>query len=306
MAETLINSNKIIAVGDTSSGTLLNPNQVRAVGDISTKTLINPNQVATPVQLYAYSDGNNNTIYAKDEDLQGTFKSLNTNDFTNNGAIIDSNGIADLSTPPSYIRMNNMFLPSSNSWEVFFDATIDSVIDWQTFISRSVNQIKLFNLNRNGTGNNLECNFAITSNAWETITSYGALSSALQAKFGFNGSNTYFFNTKTDGGVWNEQTRSSPYPIQQPTDQDPVYINLGSEETGSVGSAGCHINLTTTYFKIGVNKITPAIFNTTSQLYNGGFEKITATAEHYDNVIKIGNTIYTRNSEKDTAAVVPD
>ena len=47
-------------------------------------------------KLYAYTNGDD-TIYTIDEVLQGTFKSLNTNDFTDDGVSIDSDGIATFS-----------------------------------------------------------------------------------------------------------------------------------------------------------------------------------------------------------------
>lgn len=312
MAETLINSNQIRAVGDTSSGTLLNTNQVRAVGDISTKTLINPNQVATPVQLYAYSDGNNNTIYAKDEDLQGTFKSLNTNDFTNNGAIIDSNGIATFTgNDVDNIVSNTNFKVFGNLNNLrkgyYFQCQICVSSAFQPdgrFTHFIMENFSTAGFRHQWSGSNNQYMMGIGP-GYSNIYANGFGQDYTELLFEILNNSNYRFKVKN---VYTEETQITttqlemirmayPFAIKPniPASFDLKRCYLLNSE-GGYGEANYNVLVKRTY----------CIFNTTSQLYNSSFQKITATAENYNDVIVINGTTYTRDTTKDTTAVVPD
>lgn len=112
MAETLINSDQIRDVGDTSSETLLNSNQIRVSGDTSTKTLINSNQIAAqPIltQYYAYSKGNN-TVYTDSETIKMSANLFNSSsNFLGHPQVAENEGLTNCTITGTLTNNNGVF-----------------------------------------------------------------------------------------------------------------------------------------------------------------------------------------------------
>lgn len=258
----------------------------------------------TPVLLFAYTDGNNNTIYAKDEDLQGTYKAFNTNSFTNNNIVIDENGYAIF--PPTnngdYIVSNSVFDTSSTSWKMHLEFDLLSIGGtYYSFLSFDGRSPKGLIMQANASAG-LEC-VAGGNGSWQFGINV--------QDFTFESNKTYSIDFAKNEYVYTVGASEGSTDTPTQKFQDTYYNTLSGdylyfENTLASDCASAKLNLAKIYCVNAGVKTTLAILNTTSQLYDGDFEKITATAEHYDNVIKIGNTIYTRDSAKDTSEIVPN
>lgn len=244
--------------------------------------------------FFAYTDTNDNTIYTPDANLQGTFKSLNTNDFDNIGSTIaiDNNGIA---TCGGYAETS--YFKSKTA--LFGTGTNDN---WQIHSRMAYRENLADNTNLYGVHPWVEFKdvilFKPTSDISTIALEIGDGSTIHDINYSSAGPTAIneFFTSDLIGYA-NGTSFKTNNSFGETTSYKVNFSGSGSY----FGRANILLDLTDTYCVSNGKKTTLAIMNTTSTIYNSSWQQLSG-AEHYNDIIKIGSTIYTRDSSKDIAA----
>lgn len=237
-------------------------------------------------KLYAYTNGNN-TIYTSDEVLQGTFKSLNTNDFTNDGVSIDSDGIAtfsdDITTPEYHITAKTALFGTGVNYDckMFINMAQTGYTSWAGVFAFANPYVEKYNFiigRGNGPAytNSLRCLIG-NGSAWsnEQFISIDTNNNFCTVDLDFNGSIVNINSSKGTSKIF----------------------DYNCDFSGAVPDFGSYrfkLDLKNTYFISSGHKTTMAIWDTTSTVYDSSWNELSG-AEHYNDVIKVNGIVYSRN-----------
>lgn len=234
----------------------------------------------------AYVNGAN-TIYIRNNYLDGKFKSLNINDFDNLGATINGIGVVTFDDNSSIKSKTDLSFGVGwpQNYKVVLRVGYQAASSWAPYLYFEDGNSG-FSFNRWGGGDYMDRIISADSNGnWSNIEGFSM-------PVPTSGFETYTIEYDP------VNTIIQITPANNLGYRTNTYRAYFQGKKAIMGETSYQLNLVPSYFLVNGVKTTLAIFNTTSKVFNSAFHTISG-AEHYNDVIKVNNVVYDRDSTAD-------